>query len=79
MIPFLKTKNNADVGIPIKADIIHVDNHDEYNLLDAVVEDIFEAFLKKDKRMLKMALEALIDHIKEEDEIQDAHEEEFEE
>ena len=81
MIPFLKTKHEVGVSTPDEVKMRKSDDEEEggYELLDAVVEDMLEAFHKKDKGMLKMALEALIDHIKEEDEIQDAEEEKFEE
>lgn len=72
MIPFLKKKQEA--GISTGPDEIKMRSPDEdsFELLDAIVEDMLEAFHKKDKKLLKMALESLIDHIKEEDEIQDA-------
>lgn len=44
---------------------------DEFGTLDAICEDCMQAFHSKDVKMLKAALEALIEHIREEDETQD--------
>ncbi len=74
MIPFLKTKHEAGVSAPDEVKMRTPDDEDEsqFSLLEAVAEDIITAVHKKDKSMLLGALEALIDHIKEEDELQDA-------
>lgn len=75
MIPFLKKKQEASVSAgPDEIKMRKPDEAQEFELLDAVVEDFMEAIQTKNKRLLKMALEALIDHIKEEDEIQDEEE-----
>jgi len=72
MIPFLKKKQEASISEgPDEVKIRKPDEEAEFGLLDAVVEDILEAIQSKDKGLLKSALAALIDHIKEEDEIQD--------
>ncbi len=47
------------------------DDGSEYGMLDAVAGDLLHAIEKKDKTLLKSALEALVEHIKEEDEQQD--------
>lgn len=49
------------------------DEEGGFEMLDAVVADIAEALpgIKVNKALLKSALEALVDHIKEEDEMQD--------
>lgn len=74
MTPFLKKKQ--EVSVSSGPDEIKVRKPDEdgdagFELLDAIVEDLMDAFHKKDKGLLKLALESLIDHIKSEDEIQD--------
>lgn len=72
MIPFLKKKQEASVSMgPDETQMRKPDDDMNFEMLDAVAEDMMEAFHKKDSRLLKMALEALVDHIKSEDEIQD--------
>lgn len=56
---------------PVEAIERKPDDDKPFEMIDAVVEDMLEAFHKKDKGMLKAALEALIEHIKSEDEVQD--------
>lgn len=77
MLPFLKDRhegaNSGTVDLSIKRE--PDDGGDEYGMLDAVAEDIMDAVQKKDKALLKGALEALIEHIQSEDEIQDHSEE----
>lgn len=53
------------------------DEEPEFELLDAIVEDMLEAIEKKDKKLLKLALESLMEHIQFKDEAQD-HQEMFE-
>ncbi len=72
MIPFLKTKQEAGVSMPDEVKMRKPDEEGGFDMLDAIVEDMLLAFEKKDKSLLYGALESLIDHIKEEDEIQDA-------
>lgn len=48
----------------------------DYSILDAIAEDLLSAMKKSDKSMLKEALEALCDHIKSMDEIQDSKDQE---
>ena len=49
---------------------------EDYSMLSAIAEDIIAALKKSDKSMLKEALEALCDHIKSMDEIQDSKDQE---
>jgi len=72
MLPFLKNKDDASMGSedePTKKR--KPDNEEEFGMLDAIAEDLLSAFEKKDKGMLKSALEALCEYVREEDEEQD--------
>lgn len=61
MLPFLKNNNDAAAVGPVE---VEVREHDDgFDMLDAVAEDLLMAFEKKDKAMLKSALQALCDHI----------------
>lgn len=71
MIPFLKHKKEAAMSGPDEVLERKPDEDKEFDLLDAVVSDMMEAFEKKDKGLLKYALEALMEHMEEVDEIQD--------
>ena len=68
-LPFMKNKEGGMAG-PIEVKEREPD-HEEYELLDAVAEDIMAAIEGKNHAMLKEALEALCEYIKEEDEQQD--------
>lgn len=73
MLPFLKNKEamvqtNADDEVLKRAPD---DGSDSFEMIDAIVEDMLEAVHSRNKKLLKSALEALCDHIKDEDEIQD--------
>ncbi len=66
MIGFLKKKQEAMLaGGSQKQD------GGEYGMLDAVSEDILEAVAQKDKKLLREALEAMCDYLREEDVEQD--------
>lgn len=68
MLPFMKLKNEAAANAddePTK-----LGEHD-YEMIDAIAEDMMEAFQKKDKGLLRSAIEALCEYIKDEDESQD--------
>jgi hypothetical protein len=71
MLPFLKNKeasvsaNAEDESERRKPDV------DSFEMLDAIAEDMIEAMHSKDRGLLKSALEALVEHIKEEDVKQD--------
>lgn len=47
------------------------DDGESFEMLDAICEDMMDAMHKKDKRLLKSCLEALVEHIQDIDEIQD--------
>ncbi len=64
MLPFLKNKQEASMSEG-------EDPADSFGTLDAVAQDIMDAVEKKDKAMLKSALEALCEYVREEDEAQD--------
>lgn len=70
-LPFLKHEKETGSAS------MNVEDGD-YSMLDALAEDMLAAFDKSDKTarksMLKEALEALVDHIKSMDEIQDSKE-----
>jgi hypothetical protein len=71
MTPFLKKKQEASVSMAPETITLSDEGEKPFELLDAIVEDMIEAVHKKDKGLLKGALEALMDHMKEEDEVQD--------
>lgn len=75
MLPFLKERHEGGVSGPVDSIKRDHDEGADYDMLDAIVEDLLEAVNKKDKKLLRSCLEALIEHVQEEDEIQD--EEEF--
>lgn len=72
MLPFLKNKegmvqNNAEDEVLRRKS----DDGESFELLDAIAEDFLGAIEKKDKKMLKMVLEALCEYLKDQDEEQD--------
>jgi len=67
-LPFMKRKEGS-ASAP--AEPIMREHDEEFDMLDAIAEDLIMAVERKDKRMLKEALEALVMHIQEEDEEQD--------
>lgn len=70
MLPFLKERHEAAASGPVEK--ISIEEGDgDFGMIDAIVEDLLEGVHKKDKKLVKGALEALIEHIKSEDEIQD--------
>lgn len=69
MLPFLK---NRDDGASMPVDETATREHDDdFDMLDAVAQDLLEAIAKKDKGMLKSALASLVDHIQTLDVAQD--------
>lgn len=70
MLPFLKDKKEGGMSGPVETKKMG-DDSESYDMLDAIAEDMIQALHKKDKELLKGALEALVEHIKAEDEIQD--------
>lgn len=75
MIPFLKNKHEGAASGPVETIERERDDDKPYAMLDAIVEDLIEGLHSKSKALVRGALEALVEHIKGEDEIQD--EEEF--
>lgn len=72
MLPFLKSKKEGSMSGPV--DVIEREpdeGSEELDVLDAVVDDMMDALHNKDKSLLKSALEALCEYIREEDEKQD--------
>jgi hypothetical protein len=71
MLPFLKKKNEG--GASASVDVIErePDEGSEFDMLDAVVDDFMTAFEKKDKKLLKDALQALCEHLQDMDATQD--------
>lgn len=78
MLPFLKDRHEGgSMSGPvdsIKRDSDTEEKEESFGMLDAIVEDMIDAFQKKDKKLLKGALEALIEHIQDQDQIQDKEE-----
>jgi rhamnogalacturonyl hydrolase YesR len=64
-LPFLKHEKEAGSASSDS-------DGEDYSMLDAIAEDIMSALEKSSKSMLKEALAALLEHIKEEDTKQDA-------
>ena len=74
MLPFLKDRKEASMSGPVESQSREPDGEESYGMLDAIVEDMMDAMHGKNKKLLKGALEALIEHIQGEDEIQDENE-----
>lgn len=75
MLPFLKERHEGSTSGPVES--IKRDRDEDsgdFGMLDAIVEDLLEAVHKKDKKLLKGCLEALIEHIQDADEKQDEEE-----
>ncbi len=72
MLPFLKRQQEGSMSEPIEP--IKFSDKDDMDYLDACAHDILMAMEAKDAKMLKEALMLLVEHIKEEDEIQDHRE-----
>jgi hypothetical protein len=69
MLPFLKNREEGAGQGP--SNPIERKHDDTYDMLDAVVEDLFRAFETKDKALAKEALQSLCDHIQSLDTKQD--------
>lgn len=65
MLPFLKNKQEASMSEGDEPE------ESSFGTLDAVCEDMLQAFQSKDKSLLKQALEALCEYLRSEDEAQD--------
>jgi hypothetical protein len=73
MLPFLKNKLEGSASGPVETIEREPDEGaEQFDLLDAVAEDMLTAIETKDKKLLKSALEALLEHIQEEDKEQDS-------
>ena len=72
MLPFLKNKDEGGDSNPIKH-ISMSDREDDsdFGMLDAIAEDLMQAISTKNIKQLKSVLEALCEHIQEQDEQQD--------
>lgn len=71
-LPYLKNRDDG-VGVgPIETLERKPDEDQDFDMLDAVAEDMMDAFKKSDKKALKEALQAFVDHIQTADEAQDA-------
>lgn len=72
MLPQLRRmKEGGAASSPVEHVTMGHEEGSEYGLLDAVAEDLMAAVKADDAKMLKGALEALIEHIKDQDEAQD--------
>lgn len=71
MLPFLKKSQEGGASAPVETIEREPDDGPQYGLLDSVVDDFMQAIEKKDKGLLKSALEAFKEHLQEEDENQD--------
>lgn len=70
-LPYLKNRDDG-VGVgPVETIERKPDEDGAFDMLDAVSEDMMDAFKKGDSKALKMALEALVDHIQSADQVQD--------
>lgn len=75
MLPFLKRKQEASYSESVDDEVTRKpDNEPEYDMLDAIAEDMLAAVSKKDVNLLKDALRSLLDHARAEDYEQDAKE-----
>lgn len=72
MLPFLKNRDDAAASGPIETLERSPDDGSEPDMLDAVFEDLLTAIEKKDKKLGRSALEALVTHIQMADADQDA-------
>ena len=72
MLPFLKQRQETNaIGDEDQASMRRPDEESSYDMLDAIADDLLYAFEKKDKSMVKDALEALCEYVRQEDMEQD--------
>jgi hypothetical protein len=65
MLPFTKNRDDG-VGVgPVEAIQRKPDDDKPYDTLDAVAEDLLSAVEKKDKALIKAALGALCEYVRE--------------
>ena len=71
MLHFLKNRNEGGASSPVEVIEREPDEGSEYDMLDAIAEDFIAAFESKNKKLMKEALSALVEHIQSEDQEQD--------
>lgn len=71
MLPFLKNRQEGSASGNAEDDPIERKHDDDYDMLDAVAQDVLAAIAKKDVAMLKAALQSLCEHIQDQDIQQD--------
>lgn len=71
MLPFLKNRDEGGMSGPAEVVERKPDDDGEYDMLDAIAEDLLSAVEKKDKSLLKSALSALCEHLQSMDSQQD--------
>ena len=71
MLPFLKNRQEGGAAAAVETKERKPDEPSEYDMFDAVAEDILLAVEKKDKSLLKDALSAFADHLQDMDQEQD--------
>lgn len=72
MLPFLKDRHEGGMSGPVESMKREPDEGEsDYGMLDAIVDDLLDGVHKKDKKLVKSALQAFIEHIQDADEIQD--------
>lgn len=70
-LPFLKKKQKFAGGGMAMQEMREPDEASDDQMLDAVADEFLQAIERKDKRALREALEALVLHIKDQDDKQD--------
>lgn len=71
MLPFLKNREGGTASGPVETLEREPDEGADFDMLDAVAEDLLAAVKAGDKAMLKSALQSLVDHIQSADVAQD--------
>jgi len=69
-LPFLKNKEGS-ASSAVESVERKPDDEPSYDTVDAVAEDILSAVASKDVKLLKAALQSLIEHIQDQDTAQD--------
>jgi hypothetical protein len=73
MLPFLKDHHEGAASMPVA----HKEPEEQFDMLDAISDDLLTAIHSADKKLLKATLGALLEHIREIDERQDANQRYF--